>query len=97
MFEINGIIYANEFTDSLKVTDAKVTGHLMMLLTFSTGEKRVFDASILIGSAFEPLSDDSVFEDFKIVHGAVTWMNEDIDCAPEYMYSHSYAYDEMLV
>lgn len=97
MFEINGIVYANEFKKSIKIIDAKVTDHLMMLLTFSTGEKRVFDASILSGSAFEPLKDDSVFRDFRIVHGVITWMDEDIDCEPEYMYEHSYAYDEMLV
>ncbi|MFR3946784.1 MAG: hypothetical protein ACLTZM_06560 [Ruminococcus sp.] len=28
----------------------------------------------------------------KVVDGIVTWMDEDIDCAPEYMYEHSYAY-----
>ncbi|MGN0407353.1 MAG: DUF2442 domain-containing protein [Bacteroides sp.] len=97
MFEINGIIYASELNGSIKVVDAKVTDHLMMLITFSNGEKRVFDATILSGSAFTPLEDDSVFEDFKIVHGAITWMDESIDCAPEYMYSHSFAYDEMFV
>lgn len=92
MFEINGIVYANEFKKSIKIIDAKVTDHLMMLLTFSTGEKRVFDASILSGSAFEPLKDDSVFKDFRIIHGVITWMDENIDCAPEYMYEHSYVY-----
>ncbi len=97
MFEINGIVYANEFKESLKLTDARVTDRLMMLLTFSTGEKRVFDATILTGSAFEALKDESVFKNFKIVHGALTWMNEEIDCAPEYMYEHSYAYEEMYV
>ena len=97
MFEINGIVYANEFKKSLKLTDARVTDRLMMLLTFSTGEKRVFDATVLTGSAFEALKDESVFKNFKIVHGALTWMNEEIDCAPEYMYKHSYAYEEMYV
>lgn len=97
MFEINGIVYANEFKESLKLTDARVTDRLMMLLTFSTGEKRVFDATVLTGSAFEALKDESVFKNFKIVHGALTWMNEEIDCAPEYMYKHSYAYEEMYV
>jgi hypothetical protein len=97
MFEINGIVYASEFNESLKITNAKVTDKLMLLLTFSNGEKRVFDATALNGPVFEPLWDDSVFENFKIVHGAITWMNEEIDCAPEYMYTHSYAYDEMLV
>ena len=97
MFEINGIVYANEFKESLKLTDARVTDRLMMLPTFSTGEKRVFDATVLTGSAFEALKDESVFKNFKIVHGALTWMNEEIDCAPEYMYKHSYAYEEMYV
>lgn len=97
MFEINGIVYANEFSESLKITDAKVTDHLMMLLTFSTGEKRVFDATVLDGPAFKPLANDAVFKNFKIVHGVLTWMDEEIDCAPEYMYEHSFAYEEMLV
>ena len=81
----------------LKVVDAKVTDCLMMLITFSNGEKRVFDATILTGSAFEPLEDIDIFNNFKIVHGAITWMNEEIDCAPEYMYEHSYAYEELVV
>lgn len=97
MFEVNGIVYANEYKESLKITDARATDRLMMLITFSTEEKRVFDATILTGSAFKPLEDESVFEDFKIVHGVLTWMNEEIDCAPEYIYEHSYAYEEMCI
>lgn len=97
MFEINGIVYANEFSESLKITDAKVTDRLMMLLTFSTGEKRVFDATVLNGPAFRPLANDAVFKNFRIVHSVLTWMDEEIDCALEYMYEHSFAYEEMLV
>lgn len=97
MFEVNGIVYANEYNNSLKIVDAKVTDYLMMLITFSNGEKRVFDATILTGSAFEPLEDMDTFKNFKIVHGTITWMNEEIDCAPEYMYEHSYAYEELVV
>ncbi len=97
MFEVNGIVYANEYNSSLKIVDAKVTDYLMMLITFSNKEKRVFDASILTGSAFKPLEDMDTFKNFKIVHGAITWMNEEIDCAPEYIYEHSYAYEEIGV
>jgi hypothetical protein len=96
MFEVNGIVYANEFHELLKITDAKVTDRQMLLLTFSNGEKRVFDSTALTGPAFEPLKDNSVFENFKIVHGVITWMDEEIDCAPEYMYQHSYAYEELF-
>lgn len=97
LFTINGIVYANNFQESLKITDAHVTDHLMMLLTFSNGERRVFDATVLSGSAFDPLKDDHIFENFEIVHGALTWLDEEIDCAPEYMYRHSYAYEEQFV
>ena len=30
MFEVNGIVYANEFKESLKLTDARATDRLMM-------------------------------------------------------------------
>lgn len=47
--------------DNIRVTDAKsLRGH-MMLVTFSTGEQRSFDASNLGGSSFKPLEDDNVF------------------------------------
>jgi hypothetical protein len=98
MFESNGIVYASSANNLIKIKDAKVTGNMMMLLTFSTGEKRVFDAMVLSGEAFAPLHNPAVFDDFKIVHGAITWANEEIDCAPEYMYEHSYEYsDQKLV
>ncbi len=94
MFEIDGILYAGTQNDMIKIQAAEVTGRMMMLLTFSSGEKRVFDAEILKGEVFKPLQDDSVFRNFKIVRGVITWKNEEIDCAPEYMYEHSYTYDE---
>ena len=35
---------------------------------------------------------EEIFSNPKVVHGVVTWHNEEIDCAPEYMYEHSYEY-----
>ena len=46
MFEVNGILYAGSAKGLLKIQDAKVTGEKMLLLTFSSGEKRVFDATV---------------------------------------------------
>ena len=97
MYIFNGIAYANETPDIITITDAKITDKYMMLITFSNNEKRVFDASILTGSAFEPLKDISAFNDFTISHGVITWMDGEIDCAPEYIYEHSYKYEEMFV
>mgnify|MGYP006352224553 CR=1 FL=1 len=56
------------------------------------GEQRLFDASILTGSAYKPLSDEDTFKNCKVVDGVVTWLDEEIDCAPEYMYVNSYEY-----
>ena len=92
MFEENVILYAHSSKELLKIQDAKVIGSKVLLLTFSSGEKRAFDATVLKGNVFAPLNDPAIFNNFKIVHGVITWMNEDIDCAPEYMYEHSHAY-----
>ena len=51
MFEVNGILYAGSAKELLKIQDAKVTGEKMLLLTFSSGEKRVFDATVLKGGS----------------------------------------------
>ncbi|MBU5479543.1 DUF2442 domain-containing protein [Eubacterium sp. MSJ-13] len=96
MYEINGIVYAGSNNIS-KITAAKIVGNYMLLLTFSSGEKRIFDATQLNGPVYEPLKDIKTFEDFKLSHGVITWLNEEIDCAPEYMYKNSYAYTELNI
>lgn len=95
MFTLNGIVYASEKPENIQILSAKPLDDMMMLLTFSNGEQRLFDATILKGPAFTPLSDEKVFKDCKIVDGVVTWKDEDIDCAPEYMYEHSYVYPSL--
>ena len=84
--------YAGEITPDIRVKQAVVLRGGMLLITFSTGEQRLFDTTILAGSAFEPLKDEKVLSDFKIFHGVMTWMNGDIDIVPETMYADSYPY-----
>lgn len=81
--------------DNIHIISAKPLDDMMMILTFSTGEQRLFDATILTGPAFQPLTDEAIFKNCKIVDGVVTWMDEEIDCAPEYMYEHSFSYPDM--
>ena len=52
----------------------------------------LFDLTTLEGSAFEPLRQESVQHTVAVFHGAVTWLDGEIDCSPEYLYAHSYAY-----
>ena len=107
MFVLNGIVYASEKRNDIEVISVKPLDDMIMILThlkqsvtvgynlyltFSTGEQRLFDATILTGSAFLPLKDDNIFKNCKVIDGAVTWMDEGIDCAPEFMYENSFAY-----
>lgn len=82
MYEVNGICCARKCTDNIKITNAKVLRGGMVLVTFSTGEKRLFDAAALKGTAFEPLKDEKILKDFSIFHGVLTWVNGEIDIAP---------------
>ena len=69
----------------------------MMLVTFSTGEKRLFDTTELKGPAFAPLADEKIFNNPVLFHGVITWKNGEIDIAPETVYKESYAYESVAI
>ncbi len=92
MFIRNGIVYGGEPVQPIKVKQVKVLPDMMLLIQFNNGELRLFDATILDGPVFRPLHDEQVFSAPVIDHGVITWQNGEIDCAPEYMYNHSYEY-----
>lgn len=93
MYIKDDICYAGELTENIKIVEAKPLRGRMLLVTFSTGEQRIFDATTLTGSAFKPLEDEKVFNNLALFHGVITWNNGEIDIAPETVYSESYAYD----
>ena len=93
MYIVNGIVYGEDPNGLKKITKVKALDDMMMILTFESGEERIFDATILDGPAFEPLQNPDIFKAAELDHGVVTWMEGDIDCAPEFMYVHSYAYE----
>lgn len=97
MYISNGIVYGSEKTDSIKIESVKPLNDMIMLLTFSNGETRLFDASILDGEVFKPLKEEHIFKNPIISYGVVTWADGDIDCAPEFMYENSYSYDVMAI
>ncbi len=97
MYMINDICYAGELSEGIKITDVKPLRGGIMLVTFSTGEERLFDTTELQGSAFEPLRDERIFSNPVLFHGVITWKNGEIDIAPETVYNNSYAYDSIAV
>lgn len=97
MYIIDDVCYAGEKTQNIKINEARALRGGMLLLTFSTGEQRLFDTTLLKGSAFSPLKDEKILADFNIFHGVMTWMNGDINIAPETMYADSYPYTAQSV
>jgi hypothetical protein len=60
-----------------------------LLLTFSNGERRVFDAKPLFSvGAFRPLQNKIFFESVRAAHGSVLWPNG-IDYCPDTLYIES--------
>ena len=86
-----------ELQDNIKVTEVKPLRGGILLVTFSTGEKRLFDTAQLKGSAFKPLQDEEIFSKPVLFHGVITWNNGEIDIAPEYVYQESFAYEDSMI
>ena len=96
MYIVDDVCYAGELTEGIKITTAKPLRGRMMLLTFSTGEKRLFDTTLLRGAAFRVLEDEKVFGNPVIHHGVMTWSNGEVDIAPETVYLMSSPYSDLF-
>ena len=93
MYIKNGICYAGELEEGIKIVEAKPLRGGIMLITFSTGEKRLLDTTELKVSAFAPLADEKIFNNPVLYEGVITWNNGEIDLAPETVYLKSYPYN----
>jgi hypothetical protein len=93
MYIADDICYAGDNSGEIKITAAKALRGGMLLVTFSSGEQKLFDTTLLTGSAFELLKNEDIFQKFSIFHGVITWMNGEIDIAPEMVYEMSYPYE----
>ena len=95
MYKINGIAYAGSFSAEIEVEKVSVLDDMMLLITFNTGEKRLFDATTLLEyPAFKPLENEEIFKSAKVERGVLVWLDGEIDVAPEMLYKNSFAYKE---
>lgn len=94
MYVVDGICYAGSPADEIRITETKPLQGGMLLVRLTSGEKRLFDTTIIEGSAFEPLRQGIAQETVEVFHGFLTWLGGQIDLTPEYVYEHSIAYDE---
>lgn len=96
MFISNGFVYGGEPKESIRVKKIQALKDMILLVTFDSGETRLFDASILSGEVYKPLADENVFSKCVVDHGVPTWCNGAIDCAPEFIYDNSYEYSQTM-
>lgn len=98
MYIVNDIAYAEDFDNkNLKVIDLKVITELCMLVTFSNGEKRIFDAEYLVKlPVYKKLKDFEIFKNAYIENGIIIWDNGNIDIGVYEIYNHSYIYEQQI-
>ena len=96
MYVVNEICYAGNDEKEIKITAVKPLVGRMLLVTFSTGESRLFDTTMLKGSAFDVLDNEDIFYNPVLFHGIITWNDGEVDIAPETVYAESYPYEEDL-
>lgn len=91
MYIRNGIAYAGEEKQPLKVSGVRALDGYKLWIRFNNGETKIFDFTKELNSpAFSPLKDKAVFGSVYIDYGVTVWNDGDIDIAPEYLYKHGY-------
>lgn len=87
---VDGVAYADETEQEMKVLDIRVLDGYRIWLRFSNEETRVFDfIPLLEKAAFAPLADKAVFADVRIEYGVPTWNHGETDISPRYLYDNS--------
>ncbi|MCL1819388.1 MAG: DUF2442 domain-containing protein [Oscillospiraceae bacterium] len=95
MYIINGVAYAGELTAGIEVEKVEALDDMILLLTFSTGEKRLYDTTELLEyPAFKTLENEEIYKSARVEHGVVVWLDGSIDIAPETLYANSFVYQE---
>lgn len=75
-----------------RVTAVKPTENHELILTFTNGERRIFDARPLLTiPAFKPLASKLFFQSVKVAYGSVEWP-QGIDYCPDTLYQESVAF-----
>ncbi len=95
MYVVDGIAYAGEATKELAVRSVKVLDDMYMIVEFSTGEKRILDATVLLEyPIFKKFQKPEFFATASVEDGVLVWLDGDIDIGTTTLYNKSIPYDE---
>ena len=87
MYELNGVVYADDPKPLPKVCGIRPLPDYKLWLRFNTGEVKIYDCKHLLEhKIFAPLSDVSFFNSVYIDYGTAVWDNGNIDIDPETLY-----------
>lgn len=89
MYIKNGIAYAGEQKQPIKISGVRPMDNYILWVRFNNGEEKTVDFKLLLkDAAFAPLKDLSVWQGVYIDYGCTVWNNGEIDIAPEYLYEN---------
>ncbi len=92
---VNEIALVDEKSANLRVLDVEILENLCLLIEFSNGEKRMFDAKQLLQyPVFEKLKNDEIFNTVSVKNGVLIWDNETLDIGVDFLYEKSEIYEE---
>ena len=74
-----------------KIVDVVAIGNYKLLVTFQTGEIKIYDVEPLLKRpVYKPLGDINFFKTVHIVYGYTIGWSDDIDMCPETIYEDSF-------
>ena len=86
----DGKCYAENLEPVSEITGFETLAPHRMKVMFNDGETRVFDGRVLLqGEAFAPLADADDFSRCKLDYETLTWLDGELDVAPEFVYENS--------
>lgn len=98
MYIKNGIAYAGEQAQPIKISGVRPLEDYKLWLRFNNGEVKIFDFSKELETpAFSPLKDKELFKSVYIDYGVTVWDNGNIDIAPEYLYKNGVSVESASV
>ncbi|GHT79953.1 hypothetical protein FACS1894104_5290 [Actinomycetota bacterium] len=93
MYIVDGVAYSGEQAQLLKVVGIKPMSDLRLWLRLSNQEERIYDVRPMLEyPVFSKLANPEVFNEVYLDYGVPTWLDGEIDIAPESLYQDSVAY-----
>lgn len=96
MYIIDGIAYAGEKKEPIKVVGIKPLSDYKLWVRFNTGEAKIYDCKPLLEyPCYAPLKDAELFKEVYIDYGVPAWQDDEIDIAPEELYEKGITVDSI--